>query len=150
MTHDDPRSVSTVPGLIRLCGVLMTLLVFGFVLSGVLREAPHMLREGVHGFLPDAVMRLAFGGAVGLISALPYVILAGASRRSTAPHFHVAASLVMLFVQLWLMVDALFLARSSTAGIAVLFIPFYLCAPAAAIWGGETLVRRIRRARSIE
>jgi hypothetical protein len=133
-----PRRIITV------CGAIIGTLVYGFVLTGVILEAPELWREGAAAFISDAGLRLVFGAFIALLSTAPYFLLARAARHSGPPVPFAIASLLTFAVQLWLMIQALFFARSSTAPIALLFIPLYLCVPAVAMWAVAAIARRHR------
>jgi hypothetical protein len=129
---------------IKVCGAVAGVLVFGTVLTGVLVEARQLWIEGAATFLSDAGMRLVVGACLGIVSAAPYVMLAKASREVGPPKFFAVAALALLAFQIWFMVDTLFFAHSSTASIALLFMPLYLCVAAGAIWAVAAVARGLR------
>lgn len=133
----------------HVCGAIAGALMFGVVLIGVLAEARQLWRDqGATSFLSDAGMRLFFGAWIGFISAAPYLLLASASRKAGPAVLFVAAAVSMLAFQLCFMIYMLFLERSSTAGIALVFMPLYLCTAAGAVWVAAALARGIRTRRS--
>lgn len=132
--------------IIQACGAAAFVLVFGFALVGVISEARQLMQEGVGSFVADAALRAAFGALIGLLSAAPYAILYRAARQPGPPAFFAAVSVLTFAAQLWLTGQALFFAQSSTAPIAILFIPFYLCVPALILWLAAAVIRRMRPA----
>lgn len=132
---------------IQTCGVAVGALVFGFVLLGVVTEAPTLWSAGVTDFLSDAGLRLGFGALVALFSTAPYILLARAARQPGPPAFFAYVGVFTLVLQIWLSINALFLGRSSTAPIEMLFIPLYLGAMVAAIWGATWIARRVQALR---
>jgi hypothetical protein len=130
--------------IIPVCGAVIGTVVYGFVLTGVIVEAPELWREGAAAFLSDAGLRLVSGAFIALLSAAPYILLARAARQPGPLMPFAIASLLTFGIQLWLMIQALFFARSSTAPIALLFIPLYLCVPAVAMWVVAAIARRHR------
>jgi hypothetical protein len=129
---------------IQTCGVAVGVLVFGFVLLGVVAEAPTQWNAGAARFLSDAGLRLGFGALVALFSAAPYVLLAKAARQPGPPALFAYVGVFTLALQIWLSINALFLGQTSTAPIAMLFIPLYLGAMVATIWGATWIARRVQ------
>lgn len=125
------------------CGAAVGTLVFGFALAGVIAEAPQQWSEGMAVFASDAGARLGFGALIAVLSTLPYTLLARAARRTGPPVFFACIGVLTLALQIWLSINALFLGHSSTASIAVLFIPFYLGAMVTAIWGLTWVARAL-------
>jgi hypothetical protein len=132
---------------ISICGAVAGALIFGVVLIGIVVEASQLWRHGVAIFLSDAGMRLFVGACLGLLSAAPYMLLARASRKTGPPMLFLMAAIAMLAIQLWVMAYILFIARSSTAPIALMFMPLYLGVAAIAVWVAAVLIRVVRRHR---
>ncbi len=128
------------------CGAAVAILMLGFVIVGVVKEATSLWGRGLGPFLADAAQRIGFGAAIALLSAAPYVLLVRAALRPGPPQFFATVSVLALAVQLWFTIGALFFGGSSTASIAALFIPFYICAGVAAVWLAALIAQRIRAA----
>src|SRR5438045_1425844 len=111
---------------IYICGAVAGIGIFGFVLTGVIVEARQLWGEGAAAFFADASLRVAGGALIAILSSTPYVLLARAARQPGPPTFFASICVVTFAVQLLLTINALFLGRTSTAPIGILFIPFYL------------------------
>ena len=128
------------------CGAVVAILMLGFVIVGVVMEAPQLWSKGPGAFFADAGPRSAFSAIIAVLSAAPYSLLVRAARRPGPPQFFAVVSVLALAAQLWLTISALFLGGSSTASIAALFIPFYIGAGVAAVWVAALIAQRIRAA----
>lgn len=127
-----------------LCGAVAGALIFGAALTGILVEARELWRQGgATFFLSDAGMRLFFGGCLGILTAVPYLLLARAARKTGPPILFVVAAMSMLAFQVLFTIYILFFARSSTASISLMFMPLYLCVAAGAIWVVAALAREV-------
>jgi hypothetical protein len=129
--------------IIHLCSAIGGILIFGVALTGLIVEAPELWREGPGTFFTDTAVRLVFGALVALLTATPYLLLAVAARRSGPPMLFAVVSIFMFGLHLWLSIQALFFARSSTASIGLLFIPIYLLAFAIATWVVVSIMRKV-------
>jgi hypothetical protein len=133
------------------CGAVAGALIFGPALIGVLVEARGLWREGgATVLLSDAGMRLFFGACLGILTAAPYLLLARASRKTGPPILFVVAAISMLAFQMLFTIYILFFARSSTASIALMFMPLYLCVAVGAIWVVAALAREAWLRRSLK
>jgi len=133
---------------INVCGAIAGALLFGTALTGILVEAGQLWREGAAFFFSDAGMRLFAGACLGILGAAPYLLLAKASRKTGPPMLFLVAAILMLAFQLWFMTYTLFLARSSTAAVALMFMPLYLGVTASAIWVAAALAHGMKLRRS--
>ena len=129
------------------CGCVAGALIFATILAGVFADFGRLWHEGATIFLSDAGIRIFLGVCIALVSAAPYVLLAKAAGKVDLPGFFTTAATSLLAFQIWFMVKTLFFTRSSTASIGLLFMPFYLCVPAAVIWAAAVLARELRTRR---
>ena len=148
-TIDVHASDPTPRRVILVCGAVIAVLVFAFVVVGVVAEARQLLSEGASAFFSDAAVRIGLGACIALLSAVPYVLLARAARQPGPPRFFAIVSVLTLAVQLWFMANALFFGETSTAPIGMFFIPIYLCAAIVAIWGLAAIARFMQAPRRL-
>ena len=116
------------------CAALAGGLPFAVVLAGVAIEAPGLWQEGFTAWISDAGMRLIFGACVAALCAAPYILVARASHIAGPPVVFASAAALMITFQLCLTVHALLFNESSTAGLALMFMPVYLSIPAVLVW----------------
>ena len=106
------------------------------VLAGVVIETRGLWKEGVTVWISDAGMRLVFGACVAALCAAPYFLVARASRIAGPPMVFAFAGALMITIQLCLTAWTLLFNKSSTAGLALMFMPVYLSIPAFLLWAG--------------
>ncbi len=121
--------------LIHLLGTTVWAGTYGIGIYFFVREASQILHEGIAFFLLDLVTRIVLGLVITALGVLPYLVGSIAAARSGASVTMFVACAVVFVVDVWERVNAIFLSASSTAPLAILFIPFYLAIPVLLVWG---------------
>ena len=125
--------------------IVIGIFLFLFTIYGFIRESKRILSEGRDFFSEDLLLRITGGLIISLFSALPYFVGGILIDWIKKPLYFVIGCLILSGINIFLIFNVLFFPKSSTEGIALVFLPFFFLILVLISWGIVKIVEKFKK-----